>query len=237
LSEAVAFVRQVYDREKRTQVAGEDIAKALGYSSLSGNARSKLASMKKYDLLDGDEAKGMRVSELAVHLLYPATDKEGLEAKRTAALSPDLFRLLFEQKKEGSDESIKNYLVSRMDFTPSGAEQAVAAFRDTIAFAEMGGTDYNAVSTPDSEEANSMQTEARPVSPVDSFVQSDAFKNFIPAPVAASTNASNAWTWTLSMPRNVKAELRIAGEPTKSDIARLKKQIEFLEESFDEESN
>jgi hypothetical protein len=39
------------------------------------------------------------------------------------------------------------------------------------------------------------------------------------------------------MPRNVKAELRIAGEPTKSDIARLKKQIEFLEESFDEESN
>ncbi|HEV2987140.1 MAG TPA: hypothetical protein VG759_01765 [Candidatus Angelobacter sp.] len=45
---------------------------------------------------------------------------------------------------------------------------------------------------------------------------------------------SNAWTWTLSMPRNVKAELRIAGEVTKADIARLKKQIEFLEESFED---
>ena len=39
------------------------------------------------------------------------------------------------------------------------------------------------------------------------------------------------------MPRNVKAELRIAGDATKSDIADSKKQIEFLEESFEEEKN
>jgi hypothetical protein len=47
--------------------------------------------------------------------------------------------------------------------------------------------------------------------------------------------AANAWTWTLSIPRSVKAELRIAGNVTKGDIARLKKQIEFLESSFDDE--
>jgi hypothetical protein len=234
LSEAVAFVRQVYDREKRTQVAGEDIAKALGYSSLSGNARSKIASMKKYDLLDGDEAKGMRVSELAVHLLYPANDKEALEAKRTAALSPELFRLLNEEKKEGSDESIKNFLVSRMDFTSSGAEQAVAAFRDTLSFAELNGTNYNVSSTPESVEANAMQTEDKSLSPVDSFIASDVVKNF-GKPPSQATEAVNAWTWTLSMPRSVRADLRIIGQPTKADVTRLKKQIQALEESFDED--
>ena len=37
------------------------------------------------------------------------------------------------------------------------------------------------------------------------------------------------------MPRNVKAELKITGDITRPDIARLKKQIEFLEESYDDE--
>jgi hypothetical protein len=45
---------------------------------------------------------------------------------------------------------------------------------------------------------------------------------------------SNAWAWTLSVPRNVRVELRIAGNVTLEDIKRLKKQIEFLEESFED---
>jgi hypothetical protein len=45
---------------------------------------------------------------------------------------------------------------------------------------------------------------------------------------------TNAWTWTLSIPRNVRADLRIAGDVSREDIRRLKKQIEFLEESFEE---
>jgi len=50
------------------------------------------------------------------------------------------------------------------------------------------------------------------------------------------TSPANAWTWTLSIPRNVRAELKIAGDVTRDDVRRLKKQIEFLEESFEEES-
>lgn len=234
LSEAVAFAKQVYDKERKTQVAGGDVAKALGYSSLSGNARSKMASMKKYDLLDGDESKGMRVSDLAVHILYPASEQAALESKRIAALSPELFKYLYEEKREGSDESIKNYLVSKLDFTPSGAAQAVAAFRDTISFAELGGEGYNASNTPVKVEAQNMQTETRTASPVDTFVQSDAFKNFgTSVPVAAS--AVNAWTWTLSMPRNVKAALQITGAVEKRDISRLIKQLNALKEAFDED--
>jgi hypothetical protein len=38
------------------------------------------------------------------------------------------------------------------------------------------------------------------------------------------------------MPRSVRADLRIVGTPTKVDIARLKKQIESLEEAFDDEA-
>lgn len=220
LREAVELIKQVYDKEKRTVLSGHDIAGALGYSGLSGNARSKIASLKKFDLLDGDETKGMRVSELAVRLLYPAGEAEASEAKRKAALAPDLFKHLYEEKKDGSDESIKNYLVSRMEFTPSGAIQAVESFRETMEFAGLNGTSCNASSTPDNLEAHSMQTE-----PASASVKT----------AEAIKGTPHAWTWTLSMPRSVKAELRITGEPTRKDLARLKKQIEFLEESYDEE--
>jgi hypothetical protein len=44
----------------------------------------------------------------------------------------------------------------------------------------------------------------------------------------------NVWTWTLSIPRNIKAELRIQGDLKKGDLERLKKQIEFLEESLED---
>lgn len=53
---------------------------------------------------------------------------------------------------------------------------------------------------------------------------------------AAGQVRVNNWTWTLSVPRSVNAELRIAGTPTKADIGRLKKQIEFLEGAFEDEA-
>lgn len=45
-----------------------------------------------------------------------------------------------------------------------------------------------------------------------------------------------SFTWTLSVPRAVHAELRIHGtEIRKADVARLRKQLDFLEESFEED--
>ena len=176
----------------------------------------------------------MRVSDLAVHILYPAGDTAALESKRIAALSPPLFKQLYDEKREGSDESIKNYLVSKLDFTPGGATQAVEAFRDTLAFAELNGSAYNASSTPESTEAKTMQPETKSPDTVSAFPQSAAFRNFgSPPPVSAPLTA-NVWTWTLSMPRSVRAELRILGEPTKADVGRLKKQIAALEEAFED---
>jgi len=56
-------------------------------------------------------------------------------------------------------------------------------------------------------------------------------------PQALAASHPNAWIWTLSIPRNVRAELKIAGDVTRDDVRRLKKQIEFLEESFEDEQS
>jgi hypothetical protein len=229
LRDAVEAVRAIYDKEKRTSVSGDVIAGNLGYSSLSGNARTKISALKKFALLEGDERKGMRVSDLAVRILYPSGAKDQIASLREAALTPELFQMLYGEFRDGSDEAIRHHLINRLAFAPQGANQLIAAYRDTYAYAGLNVQEYNISQASDKSEAESMniQTATAPIP------QSQA--GVIPSLSASVLPTANAWTWTLSMPRNVKAELRIAGEATKSDIARLKKQIEFLEESFDDE--
>jgi hypothetical protein len=226
LSDAVEMARQIYAKEKRSQSPGEIIAKALGYSSLSGNARVKIASLKKYGLLEGDEKRGMRLSDLAMLLLYPSSPMEESDAIKTAALTPSLFKMLFDEKRGASDEAIVNFLVSKMDFSPGGAKQAVDAFRDTMSASGLTNFGYNTPETSDWTEAQSMQTDTRSASSTEAFAQPAA---------APRSDVVNTWTWTLSMPRAVKADLRIIGQVTKADVSRLKKQIEALEEAFEEE--
>ena len=235
LRDAVEAARIIYDKEKRTQVSGDVIAGSLGYSSLSGPARTKISALKKYALLEGDERKGMRLTDLAVRILYPNGPKDEIASLQEAALNPELFQLLYNDFRDGSDGAILSHLINKMDFAPHGAKQLIASFRDTYAYAGLNQKEYNNSETSDKEEAQTMQTHSSSASPVDTFVQSDAFKNF--SSQGASAPASqNAWTWTLSMPRSVRAELHIVGTPTKADIGRLKKQIDALEESFDEEA-
>jgi hypothetical protein len=144
-------------------------------------------------------------------------------------MNPELFKELFASFKDGSDEAIRSYLIAKSGFAPAGAKQVIAAFRDTLAFAGLKESSYNASIMSDKTQATK--------SDAASNVASGSFAGFsFPGAKSSATAVpNNAWTWTLSIPRNVKAELRIAGDVTKADIARLKKQIDFLEDSFDEE--
>ena len=219
LSEAVTLIRQVYDKEKRSQSASEIVAKALGYSGLSGNVRVKIATLKKYGLLDGDEKKGLRVSDLAMQILYPENGLSHSDGLKKAALSPALFQMIYTEKKEASDGALVNHLVSKLDFSATGATQAIASYRDAIKTSGLDVFGYNEDETPSQAEAPIMQSESQSASAA--------------SPQAATTGLIT-WTWPLSIPRNVKAELRITGALQKGDIARLKKQVESLEEAFED---
>jgi hypothetical protein len=65
---------------------------------------------------------------------------------------------------------------------------------------------------------------------------SDTMASSAQSTEALKAIALHSWNWPLSVPRGVNAQLMITGQFTKADIARLKKQIEFLEESFDNET-
>jgi hypothetical protein len=152
LKESLELVAKVYSHERRASVPDTSVARALGYTSMSGRARVKIATLRKYGLLD--EVKGSyRVSDLAMRILFPERDDDRWAAISDAADRPEVFRDL-EERAEGSDHTLTNLLVQR-GFTPDGAKQAVASFRETKAYLKAESGVYDA---PDEEEPEVIET-------------------------------------------------------------------------------
>jgi hypothetical protein len=146
LGEALDIARKLYKAEKRSSMSPDVAARAMGYNALHGPARSRIGALRKYGLLDNTR-EGVRLSELAITILYPPTDADATAAIREAALRPGLFRELAELGG-ASDTNLVGRLVHQ-GFTEAGAKAAVASYRATISLAPTPQDDYD---TSDDEE-------------------------------------------------------------------------------------
>ena len=135
LSEAIERAGELYNREKKTHVSSELIAKAWGYKPSSGPVRTKIGALRQYGLLEGVKDV-LRVSDLAIAILvHPEESKEREDALAEAALSPVLFQDIRTNKPQASDEALAAYLVTKKSFNEDAAKLCVTAFRDTMAIA------------------------------------------------------------------------------------------------------
>jgi hypothetical protein len=141
LSTAVELTNKLWKKEHKTPVNAAVVASAIGYKGLSGPSRTAIAAMKKFGLLDEDK-NGMRVSNLAVGILHPSGDDDRLEALRHAAMMPTVFRQLFESHGQASNDALRSYLITKLDFSETGAKAFIEAFRDTIAIAKLDEPGY-----------------------------------------------------------------------------------------------
>jgi hypothetical protein len=140
LRECCQRTRLLWTKEKRTPVPADVAAKAIGYAGVSGPSRTALASMKKYGLVDSDD-KTVRVSDLALRLIHPPGEQEEIKALQEAALKPELFASLYSTHQNASDDALRSYLITRLDFSESGARQVIKAFRDTMNVAQLDEPD------------------------------------------------------------------------------------------------
>ncbi len=139
LPEAINLVRGLWAKEKRTAVPPEVAVKALGYNSLSGPARVKLATLKKYGLIE-DEANGVRVSGLALEFLqHPEGSAEFRAAAQKAAFGPELFSQLVGSYRDASNDALHRELVYKRGFSEQAASQVIKAFRDTLSLLDSSG--------------------------------------------------------------------------------------------------
>lgn len=245
LREALDRTKQFYGHDGKAGAPPEIAAKHIGFASAHGQAMSVLAALKKFGLLE-DKAGRVVPTQRAVEILHlPESDQRRAEAIKAAAIAPAIYNEIIQQYASTglpAESTLKAELVAYKGFNPNSVNDFYKAFKETLDFA--GLSDFSVIefepemNTQDAEILE--QTPARTsqifpkgtVRTSEGNVQVRVPKDSLTPPPVAS---ANAWTWTLSMPRNVRADLRIAGDVTKADITRLRKQIEFLEESFDDE--
>jgi hypothetical protein len=221
LSDAIVAIKALYAKERRTSVSGVVAARALGYASLSGPVRVKLAALKKYGLLDGDEKNGLRVSDLAMRILFPSDGDDEDSSRKESALKPELFRTLFESFADGSDDALRSYLITKLHFAPTGARQVIAAFRDTIKFANLGKADYNA-----SDMSGKQETTVQAEDHV--FDLASVYQK----PQQRTRTSPQIFTWPLS--KGVTAEVRFSGgevQPAHLDL--LAKYLELAKSAIE----
>jgi hypothetical protein len=136
LRESYQRVKQLWVKERKTAVPADVAAKAIGYAGLSGPSRAALSALKKFGLVDSDD-RTVRVSELALRMIHPANETEEIKAFQQAAFKPELFQQIYTTLQEASDDALRSYLITKLQFSEAGAAQVIKAYRDTLEVARL----------------------------------------------------------------------------------------------------
>lgn len=220
LRDALAAAEKLYKAEKASPVDNETAAAQMGYKGLTGPARVMIGALRQYALIEKTKPGQFRLSKVAIDAIHGTPDVKAAALKK-AALSPDLFAALAKSHLEASIDNVKSYLITEKGFIDTGARIASRAFRDTVILAKINPAGYSFVTTRAGDEDINAGAEERPMDP--QSVKQDGSQTLPPL------------SWVLSVPRGVRAELRITGKDVRrEDLARLKQQIDFLVESFDD---
>lgn len=143
LAKALSAAGDLYTKEGRSDTALEVAAKAWGYASLSGPARSKIAALRQYGL--ATQVKGsLRVTDLALTLILRTDDTaERRRALKRAALTPALFGELRDMHPDASEAGLRHHLIVDKRFTEDGANRVIQSYQATMEFANLGGMSYD----------------------------------------------------------------------------------------------
>lgn len=137
LEEAIELIKQIYSVERTNAVDRAVVAKAMGYSGISGRSATVLSNLIQYGLLEKTGKNEVRVTRRAIDILYPDTPDTYVEALRAAAQEPELFQKIAERFTDGlpSPTALEAYLI-RQGFTHTAIPSATKAFLQTFLFLE-----------------------------------------------------------------------------------------------------
>jgi hypothetical protein len=143
LGTTLGFARKLFKSEGKSNASPPAVAAALGYAGMSGAARTKIAAMRQYGLLEDAPEGRMRLASRAIRLvnLSPG-EADYSKLAHEAALHAPLFREFQEKNPEASDRNLEIDLITVKHFSPDGARRVIKSYRDTLAFANLGAGGY-----------------------------------------------------------------------------------------------
>jgi len=216
LAEAIKMAKNLWGLEKRSPFSYEVAAQGMGYKSLSGPARTKVAALRKYGLLVLHK-DGVRLSDLAVEITVNPSDSPAYQAAvRKAAFNPKLFSEIHESHSDSSDANLTAYLITKKSFSEAGAKAFIRAYRETISLVSPEEGEYNIAGSAQEDEI---------------MAEANYRDDSTGRGAQASPTPSSVFSWPLS--EGVLAELRLRGAAvTQGDIDKLCQYLELAKSAF-----
>jgi hypothetical protein len=133
LPEAIKLVATVQAAEQHLAAPKEVVAKHLGYASYHGLAGRIVSAIEKYGLLEEVNGDKVKVSPLAMSILFPASPEEKQKAITEAAFKPLLFAAIRDewQGARPSDENLRVYLI-RKKFGSDALDRVIEVYKETM---------------------------------------------------------------------------------------------------------
>jgi hypothetical protein len=133
LSEAIKLVTTVQAAEQHLAAPKEVVAKHLGYSGFHGKSGRVISALENYGLLEEVSGDKVRVSDLAMSILFPASEVEKQKAINEAAYRHPLFAAIRDewQGSRPSDQNLRVYLVRRK-FGSDALDRVIEVYRETM---------------------------------------------------------------------------------------------------------
>ncbi|MDO8431389.1 MAG: hypothetical protein Q7S58_03165 [Candidatus Binatus sp.] len=137
LEAAIKRVGKLYHEDHEAGSTVDSAAVHIGFNKAHGEAKSVLAGLKKFGLV---EMAGNRVivTKRAVSILLFPEEERGKKAVRDAALLPDIYRKLVARYRTTglpSDKSLRAELIADEGFNPKAVDAFIKDFRSSLSFA------------------------------------------------------------------------------------------------------
>lgn len=168
LPEAVDRVRRLYDADKRAGAPLDAALRHIGFNSRHGKALAVLSALRKFGLVEDSGGRIAPTQRAVTILAYPNTDPRRVEAVKEAALSPEVYRILYDRYATNgclpSEETLKAEVEAEMGFNPNAIGDFVKDFKDTLGYSGLLDQDTLGFKTePEmvTEQLLSKATEAR----------------------------------------------------------------------------
>jgi hypothetical protein len=167
----------------------ETVASGIGYSTITGTSARAVAALTQYGFLDR-EKDIYQISSLGRRYLMPTTENDTFTAIREAALSPKLFKQIYDEYQgQVLPKLIVNILANKYGVQPKVGPTVVKLFESAMTSAQLlepSGrlTPYNTV------ESGELNTTAEQASVEGALVQSQ-IETSTPATVTASLDINS----------------------------------------------
>jgi hypothetical protein len=229
LEAAYDAVQKLHESDGTSPVPQEALIQNLGHKMMSGPARSKIAAVRQYGLIESAGGGKIRVSDRALPLFYHQPQEREFRATlKDLALMPPLFGQLYGQYAQASENTLRLHLVRERKFSPEGAKRLARVFKDTLTFAKLSGQSYN---RPESEAEDEIAPEPETTGgsvgepPVRSLPRTGVH----PVPVEAGALSVDY------LPHGLPTRVTFARRPTPRTIQRLIDYLKMLKDDFADE--